>query len=104
MLDGIITTTVVKSLHEMHSMVLEWTCNLLGVGFEFKVFSALINWKQGMPVYHYEVFRSNNSKVCLKYIYSVSSVQVCIQLGLRQLCRHNFEHNRLAKALSIMPA
>jgi len=26
------------------------------------------------------------------------------KLDLRQLCRHNFEHNRLAKALSIMPA
>jgi len=26
------------------------------------------------------------------------------EIGLRQLCRHNFEHNRLAKALSIMPA
>ena len=25
-------------------------------------------------------------------------------LGLHQLCRHNFEHNKLAKASSIMPA
>ena len=25
-------------------------------------------------------------------------------LGLRQLCRHNFEHNRYLKASSIMPA
>ena len=25
-------------------------------------------------------------------------------VGLRQLCRHNFEHNGLAKASSIMPA
>ena len=25
-------------------------------------------------------------------------------IGLRRLCRHNFRHNRLAKALSIMPA
>ena len=24
-------------------------------------------------------------------------------VGLRQLCQHNFEHNRLAKASSIMP-
>ena len=27
-----------------------------------------------------------------------------LKFGLHQLCWHNFEHNRLAKALSIMPA
>ena len=26
------------------------------------------------------------------------------EVGLRRLCRHNFRHNRHAKALSIMPA
>ena len=31
-------------------------------------------------------------------------VEICPLLGLRQLCRNPFEHNRLAKASSIMPA
>ncbi len=40
----------------------------------------------------------------INYTEGPNVVKYVMQLGLGQLCRHNFEHNRCAKASSIMPA
>ena len=51
-----------------------------------------------LSVANYEKFDSGNEWLWIAIRQSFS------RLGLRQLCQHNFEHNRYLKASSIMPA
>jgi len=55
---------------------------------------------------HYLTFQAkNNVKIASAVTKSQNGAMTHVpQIGLRQLCQHNFEHNRLAKALSIMQA